>query len=100
MRPFIGKAAGLPRPLQLRPLRSGGQLSLNLGYLAPRAAFAEATVRQQLLDRATGIFSTLSTKTLNGFPGTSILKLNDPTIATGFRDLLVEILAIGGKPAG
>ena len=86
-------------PFNLWKQKAGGQLSLSLGYLAPRSAFADESVRQQLLDCATSIFGPLSTKTLNGFPGTPILKLNDPTIAGRFRDLLVKILAVGGKLA-
>lgn len=84
-------------PFNLWTVKAGGQLSLSLGYLAPRSAFADQAVRQRLYDRAVAIFGSLSTKTLNGFPGTPIVGLNDPKIADGFRDLLEEIVAIGGN---
>jgi hypothetical protein len=87
-------------PANLWKTKSGGQLSLSLGYLKPRAAFADDAVRQHLYDRAVAIFGPLSTKKLNGFPGVSVSRMNDPPVAHGFRDLLEEILARGVKQAG
>ena len=84
-------------PFNLWKQKAGGQLSLSLGYLAPRQAFAEEALRQRLYDRATAVFAPLSTRTLNGFPGTTVLKLNDPAIAEGFRGLLTEILELGAR---
>lgn len=86
-------------PANLWKMKAGGQLSLSLGYLKPRAAFADEAVRQHLYDRAVAIFGPLSTRTLNGFPGVPVTKLNDPKVAHGFRELLVEILERGGKQA-
>ncbi|HEX5183798.1 MAG TPA: hypothetical protein VFW19_11690 [Allosphingosinicella sp.] len=83
-------------PFNLWKQKGGGQLSLSLGYLAPRAAFADERVRQELYDRAAEIFGPLSTRTLNGFPGVPITRLNDPAVAEGFRSLLRDILARGG----
>lgn len=77
--------------------KAGGQLSLSLGYLAPRAAFADEAVRQRLYDQATAIFGPLSTRSLKGFPGAPIARLNDPQVAEGFRKLVMEVLEIGGK---
>jgi hypothetical protein len=87
-------------PFNLWKQKGGGQLSLSLGYLKPRAAFAEDAVRQRLYDRATAIFGSLSTRTLNGFPGVPVTKLNDPDVAKGFRELVQEVLALGGRQAG
>jgi hypothetical protein len=84
-------------PFNVWRQKSGGQLSLSLGYLAPRLAFADEAVRQQLYDRAVEVLGPLSTRTLNGFPGAPITRLNDPAIAEGFRALAEEILAMGGK---
>lgn len=81
-------------PCNIWTVKSGGQLSLSLGYLAPKPAFADEAVRQQIYDRATSIFGPLSTRTLNGFPGTPLVGLNDPVIADGFRTLLREIVAL------
>jgi hypothetical protein len=84
-------------PFNLWKQKAGGQLSLSLGYLAPRQAFADEAVRQRLYDRATEIFGPLSTRTLNGFPGATVLKLNEPAVAEGFRALLTEILELGER---
>lgn len=84
-------------PFNLWTVKSGGQLSLSLGYLASKAPFADEAVRQQLYQQATAAFGTLSTKTLNGFPGTPLLKLNDPKVAEGFRALIRQIIEIGGR---
>lgn len=83
-------------PFNLWRQKAGGQLGLSLGYLAPRAAFAEEAVRQGLYDQATAALGPLSTKKLNGFPGVPIARLNDPAVADGFRKLLADILARGG----
>jgi hypothetical protein len=84
-------------PLNLWRTKSGAQLSLSLGYLAPRPAFAEEAVRRELYDRATTILGPLSTKTLNGFPGTPVTKLNEPGVAERFRSLLHDILAMAAE---
>jgi hypothetical protein len=84
-------------PFNLWRQKAGGQLSLSLNYLAPRQAFADESVRQRLYDRAVEIFGPLSTQNLNGFPVTTVLKLNDPAVAKGFRTLLEDILELGGK---
>jgi hypothetical protein len=87
-------------PFNLWRQKAGGQLSISLGYLAPRAAFADEAVRQRLYDRAMAIFGPLSTRTLNGFPGVPVTRLNDASVAEGLGELVREILAIGGKQAG
>jgi hypothetical protein len=84
-------------PFNLWKQKAGGQLSLSLGYLAPRAAFADEAVRVRLYDQATAIFGPLSTRSLKGFPGAPIARLNDPQVAEGFRKLVMEVLEIGGK---
>lgn len=87
-------------PANLWRTKAGGQLSLSLGYLKPRAAFADEAVRQHLYDRAVATFGPLSTQKLNGYPGVPVTRLNDPAMAQGFRELLEEILALGGKQPG
>jgi hypothetical protein len=82
-------------PFHLWKQKAGGQLSISLGYLKDRVAFADEAVRQQLYDRATAIFGPLSTRTLKGFPGVPVTRLNDPKVAEGFRDLVQEVLALG-----
>lgn len=84
-------------PFNLLNHKNGGQLSLSLRYLAPRRAFADESVRQRLYDEATRVFGPLSTRTLNGFPAVPITRLNDPVVAQGFRTLLEDILAMGGR---
>ena len=86
-------------PLLLSP--SGkGLVSLRLGDLANRPAFAASETRQLLLDQLATIVGPLSTRTLTGFPGYSVTKLNDPTVRTGVEALLTEIArpAVSLKP--
>jgi hypothetical protein len=68
-----------------------GMVQLCLNYLASRPAFASEEVRQELLDKLTAIVGPLSTATLNGFPGFSATRLNDPIIAEGVERFLEEL---------
>ncbi len=68
-----------------------GSVQLYLSYLASRPAFAAVEVRQDLYDRLVAIVGPLSTRTLNGFPGFPVIKLNDPAVREGVRELLVHI---------
>ena len=68
-----------------------GSVQLCLSYLASRKAFAEEEVRRSLLEDLTEIVGPLSTATLNGFPGFSSTKLNDPSVAARISDLLKDI---------
>jgi hypothetical protein len=95
---FPGEDGKLLYPFNLWRQKTGGQLSLSLGYLKPRPAFANEALRQGLYDKAVIALGPLSTRTLNGYPGAPITRLNDPNIAAKFRDLVSEVLAIGGRP--
>ena len=97
---FSGSDGKLLYPSNFWTRKAGALVSLNLGYLAPRAAFAEEAVRQHLYDRATHVFGTLTTTSLNGSPSGYLDRLNEPEVAAGFRDLLSEILEIGGLKSG
>lgn len=77
---------------------SKGSVQLCLGYLINRPAFAAQEVRQMLYDKLTAIVGPLSTKTLNGTPSFSVLKLTDPAVRGAIEDLLREIKTIGGAP--
>lgn len=97
---FPGEDGKLLYPSHLWTKRVGGLVSLSLGYLAPRAAFADEAVRQHLYDRATQVFGALTTPSLNGSPSGEVERLNEPEVADGFRKLLSEILEIGGLKSG
>ena len=73
------------------------QLSLSLAYLKNRPAFASEETRKALLDRAQAIFGTLSTTNIGGFPGAAVTKLNNPEVATAFREFFRDIKAIGTR---
>jgi hypothetical protein len=82
-------------PLLLSP--SGkGSVSLRLGDLANRPAFAASEARQLLLDRLATIVGPLSTRTLTGYPSFPVTKLNDATVRAGVEALLDDICKAGG----
>jgi hypothetical protein len=70
-----------------------GMVSLNLGYLQSRPAYAGEDTRRLLYDQLTDIVGVLSTKKLSGFPGFALVKLDDATIRTRVAALLQSILA-------
>lgn len=71
-----------------------GSVQLNLSYLSSRPAFAAEDVRQALYDRLASVVGALSTRTLNGFPAFPAIRLNEPTVRDGVRDLLVHIRSL------
>lgn len=75
---------------------SKGAVQFCLGYLISRAAFADAEVRQVIYDQLTSIVGPLSTRTLNGYPGFPVTKLNDPVVRAGVAQLLQDIRAKSG----
>lgn len=70
---------------------SYGKITLNLGYLQSRSAFATEASRQQLYDRLVHLVGPLSTSNLTGFPGFPAGKLNDPQVQAGIVSLLTEV---------
>lgn len=72
-----------------------GSVQLCLSYLVSRPAFANEQVRLEIYDRLTQLVGPLTTKTLNGFPAFSVLKLNDPAIQAGLRDFLEHVRSVG-----
>jgi hypothetical protein len=87
--------AGWLYPFALTRYSKGG-VQLCLGYLINRPAFADDQVRQRLYDRFTEIVGPLTTKTLNGFPGFAVTKLNDPMVRANVAAFLVEVLTMAG----
>ena len=83
-------------PLALTRYSKGG-VQLCLGYLMNRPAFADADVRQKLYDRFTEIVGPLTTKTLNGFPGFVVTKLNDPAVRAEVAAFLSQVRAMAGE---
>jgi hypothetical protein len=83
-------------PLALTRYSKGG-VQLCLGYLMNRPAFAGVDVRQKLYDRFTEIVGPLTTKTLNGFPGFAVTKLNEPAIRAEVAAFLNEVRAMAGE---
>lgn len=79
-------------PFRLSSERKGS-VQLYLGHLIYRPAFADEAVRQRLYDDLAAIVGTLSTKTLNGFPGFDVRKLNDPVIVGALSDYLRRLLS-------
>lgn len=75
---------------------SKGAVQLCLGYLLSRPAFADQSVRESLYDRLAAIVGPLSTRSMNGFPGFSVLKLNDTALYAQVEAFLRDILAKGG----
>ncbi|MDP5281414.1 hypothetical protein Q9Q95_20985 [Sphingomonas sp. DG1-23] len=73
-----------------------GSVQLYLGHLIYRPAFANEVVRQRLYDDLVAIVGPLSTKTLNGFPGFDVRKLNDPLIASELTGYLRRLLTEAG----
>lgn len=73
---------------------SKGAVQLCLGYLKSRARFADEGLRQQLYDRCTGIVGQLTTRSLNGFPGFPVTKLNEPRVRDEIAAFLGEIRQI------
>ena len=69
-----------------------GVVQLCLGYLISRPAFASEEARQDLYDRLVAIAGPLSTRTLNGFPGFPVTRLNDPVVERDVRALLEDLL--------
>lgn len=84
-------------PFQLWP-NMGGLIALNLSYLKSRAAFASDEARQKLYDDMTGVFGPLTTKTLTGFPGALLIKLNDQGVRLGFANLMKSIVSQANFP--
>lgn len=70
-----------------------GRISLNLGYLMTRSAFANEEDRRALYDSVAAIVGPLSTRTLTGFPAFSLLRLNDQQSASKVRGLLQKIVS-------
>jgi hypothetical protein len=69
-----------------------GSVQLCLGYLGNRPAFAAVEARQALYDRLVAVVGPLTTKTLNGFPGFPVTRLNDPEVSRKVRNLLQHVL--------
>lgn len=70
---------------------SKGSVQLCLSYLASRGAFAAEDVRREVYDKLVAIVGPLSTKTLNGFPGFPVTRLNDPDVRQRVAELLSEL---------
>lgn len=85
-------------PMSIAPY-GRGTVSLNLAYLYSRPAYAAEDTRRQLYDRLTEIVGALSTKSLSGFPGFPLVKLNDPVVRAGVAGLLQNLVAIARGPA-
>ena len=84
--------AGILYPLRLSPERKG-MVQLCLAYLVSRSAFADQAVRQRLYDELAAIVGTLSTKTLNGYPGFDARKLNDQTVMEALAAYIRRLLS-------
>ena len=87
---------GWLHPFALTRYSKGG-VQLCLGYLMNRPAFADVDVRRRLYDRFTEIVGPLTTKTLNGFPGFAVTKLNDPAVRAEVAAFLSEVRAMAGE---
>lgn len=77
-------------PMSLSPQRKG-LVSLNLSNLVSKPAFASEEARQALYDRLVAVVGPLTTRTLNGYPGFQVTKLNDAQMREGLRDFLVHV---------
>ncbi len=80
-------------PMSLSPQRKG-LVSLNLSNLVSKPAFASEEARQALYDRLVAVVGPLTTRTLNGYPGFQVTKLNEAQVREGLRDFLVHVREI------
>lgn len=77
-------------PMSLSPQRKG-LVSLNLSNLVSKPAFETDEARQALYDRLAAVVGPLTTRTLNGYPGFPVTRLNETQVREGIRDFLVHI---------
>ena len=98
--PALARADSPSKRLGAAPTSSLAKVAHAKPMLSLDNAFADEEVRQRLYDRATQVFGSLTGTSLNGSPSGYLDRLNEPEVADGFRELLSEILEIGGLKSG
>jgi hypothetical protein len=83
---------GVMYPLRLSPERKG-MVQLCLAYLVSLAAFVDPAARQLLYDELVEIVGPLSTRTMNGYPGFDVRKLNDTAVRASLTSFLRDLCA-------
>jgi hypothetical protein len=68
-----------------------GMVTLNLAYLKSCLAFSTDAARETLYHRLTTIAGPLSTKSMAGYPGFPLIRLNEADVRAGLLDMLHEI---------